>query len=248
MVHREVRRELLRKLNITPQALSLRAQKIKATLGPMTTEEAVYLIAHQNGIDFSRILPISIVDRVRSLIPRDLPKPSPPSFRRIARKNHAKTGTASYPLVSPSLLTQSVSIGNESFPQVFVLENSIRNLISRELSKAHGREWWDKAVSTGIRESVQRIIDKEKKYPHRERRGYHPIFYSSLAHLKEIILRNRQVFSKIILDFMWFEVQMDQVYMARNSLAHSILISKDDRDRIRLFYRDWSRLLETAGY
>jgi len=248
MVNRELKGLLLRKLRITPQALSQRAQRIKALHGPMATEEAVYVIAHLNGIDISRILPIAIVDRIRSLVPRELPAPVTSPVKKSGRRIRPKRRENSYPLVEQATVDSSVLIGTETFPQMFVLENSIRKLIATKLSKTHGKDWWTEAVTRGIQESVQRTIDKEKRYPHRERRGLDPIFYSTFADLKEIILHNRSAFSEIILDFKWFEVQMDQVYMARNSLAHSTSITRDDRDRIRLFYRDWSRLLETAGY
>jgi len=38
-----------------------------------------------------------------------------------------------------------------------------------------------------------------------------------------------------------------EVDMARNNLAHSILLSDNDILRIALFYRDWARLLEAKN-
>jgi hypothetical protein len=248
MVDRKVRKLLLEKLRFTPQALSQRAKRVKSLYGPMSTEEAVYVIAHQEGIDLSRYLSIQIIDRVRSLVPKDLPRPSGNlPYKAIKAKKPKRTAKSSYPMVRESMISRSVTIGNESFPQVFVLENSIRNLIITKLTKAYGSDWWNKARIKGIRDTVQRTIDKEKKHPHREKRGLHPIFYSNFADLKQIILNERNQFTDVIIDFQWFEVEMDQVYMARNSLAHSVLISEDDASRIRLFYRDWARLLESAG-
>src|SRR5262245_49013599 len=65
--NRIVREALLKQLNITPQALSLRAQKRKREL-PMSTELAVYTIAHENGIDVSRFLSKEETAEVRELI------------------------------------------------------------------------------------------------------------------------------------------------------------------------------------
>jgi hypothetical protein len=247
MVDRRIKKMLLNKLKITPQALSLQAKKLKATHGPMTTEEAVYVIAHQQGIDLSRFLAIQELDRIRSLVPKELP--TLPQAKTVVKAKKVRVKQAqSYPLVGGRVISKSVIIGQESFPKMFVLENSIRELIIRKLSVAYGRDWWLKAVSKGIRESVQRTINKEKKHPHRPRRGLHPIFYSNFADLKEIILQNRNLFSDPIINIKWFEVEMDQVYMARNSLAHNTEISEDDASLIRLFYRNWARLLESAGY
>lgn len=248
MVNRKVKRLLLDRLRITPQALSHRAKVIKSHFGPMSTDEAVYVVAHQEGIDLSRHLPIEVIDRVRSLVPKELPKPTATTTSQKPKvKRSKRAATSAYPLVKDSMIARSVNIGNESFPQIFVLENSIRNLIINKLTKAYGSDWWTKARIKGIRDNVQKTIDKEKKYPHREKRGLHPIFYSNFADLKQIILNERKYFADVIIDFQWFEVEMDQVYMARNSLAHSVLITEDDASTIRLFYRNWARLLESAG-
>lgn len=247
MVDPHIKKLLLGKLRITPQALSLQAKKLKATHGPMTTEEAVYVIAHQQGIDLSRFLPIQELDRVRSLVPKELP--TLPQAKKAVRVKRVRVKQAqSYPLVRRSVISKSVIIGQESFPKMFVLENSIRELVIRKLSAQYGRDWWLKRVSRKIQDTVQRTIQKEKKYPHRPKRGLHPIFYSNFSDLKEIILQNRTLFSEPIIDFKWFEVEMDQVYMARNSLAHNTDIGKDDASLINLFYSSWARLLETAGY
>jgi hypothetical protein len=248
MIERRVKKLLLDMLRITPQALSHRAKRIKSAFGPMSTEEAVYVIAHREGVDLSRFLSIETIDRIRSLVPKELPKSSgSPIAARPKDKKHPKSAKL-YPLVANHIISRTVSIGDESFPQVFVLENSIRNLIIQKLSKAHGRDWWTKANVKGVRDTVQRTIDKEKKYPHREKRGLHPVYYSNFADLKQIILNERKYFTDVIVDFQWFEVEMNRVYMARNLLAHSVVIGEDDASRIRVFYRDWARLLESAGY
>lgn len=248
MIDRSVKKLLLAKLNISSQALSQRAKKIKSSFGPMSTEEAVYVIAHQEGIDLSRILSVEIIDRIRSLVPKELPKLKGAPNSSIVRIKRPKKTHRFYPLVTNNLISRTVSIGDESFPQIFILENSIRNLIIQKLTKAHGKDWWLIANIKGVRDTVQRTIDKEKKYPHREKRGLHEVYYSNFADLKQIILNERKHFSDVIVDFQWFEVEMNEVYMARNLLAHSVVISADDASRIRVFYRDWSRLLESAGY
>lgn len=247
MVEPRVRAALLKRLGITKQALSLRAKRIKSKQGPMSTDEAVYLIAHQNEMDLSRYLGPEIVDKIRSLVPKDLPAAGPeksPKGRRKAPRRSAPT----YPLVSRKAASQAVLIGQETFPRVFIVENSIRNLIMNVLAKAYGSNWWTKANIAGIRNNVQRTIDREKKFPHRKKRGLHPIFYANFSDLKGIILNEEPLFRNVIFDFKWFEVEMNEVYMARNNLAHSIPIDQDDSARIRIFHNEWARLLDIAGY
>lgn len=248
MIDRKVRRELLNKLRVSRQALNQRAKRLKDKYGPMTTEEAVYIIAHVERVDLAKYLPLETLDRIRSLIPRDI-KPQPATLQGAPQK--AKTtkkqkGTISYPLIRETFIQQAVAIGEEAFPQIVVLENSIRALIEQTLS-AIRTDWWATLVPSNVQKNVQRTMDKEKKYPYREKRGNKPLMYCNFADLKEIVIANHPAFLNVIVDLEWFKAKMDEVYMARNNLAHSVLLSKDDTTRIALLYKDWARLLEAAG-
>jgi hypothetical protein len=244
----EVRRELLDRLDITPQGLSYRAKKIKEAYGPMTTEEAVYVIAHLEGIDLSRHLSIAKLDRVRALVPReiqysyyrrsavDAKKPS----RRVSR------GQEQYPLVTASQAKIGEDLGARVYPLLFILENSIREFISLRLSKKDS-DWWGNFVSSKVRNSIERTMKKEARYPYRDKRGKHPLWYANFFDLKHIILTNQSEFADTIIDFDWFAVHMDEIYMVRNNIAHCVPVSADDISRLEVFFRDWARLLEMAG-
>lgn len=243
-----VRDKVLNKLNIKQPALSYRAKKIKEAYGPMTTEEAVYVIAHILEIDLSKYLPIAILDRIRSLVPRELPiKPSTqlqagPVYPSKSKQKKPKP----YPLVKTVLAKIGENLGSSVYPQLFIIENSIRELISMRLS-IKGANWWDLYVPGEVRRNVNRTITKEKRFPYRESRGDHPLSYSNFSDLKEIILNNPNDFQDVILDFEWFKVKMDEIYMVRNNIAHCVPLTRDDISRINLFLRDWARLLDTAG-
>jgi len=247
VIDRKVRLELLRKLKVSPEAISQRAKRLKKKYGPMTTDEAVYIIAHIEGIDLAKYLPLETLDRIRSLVPRDVKPQSsmPEDTPQKAISTKKRKGAVSYPLVKPTFIQQAVAIGEEAYPQVVVLENSIRALIEKKLS-AIRTDWWKSLVPSSVQESVQRTIDKEKKYPYREKRGQNPLVYCNFADLKEIVIANHSEFCDVIPNLEWFKTKMDEVYMARNNLAHSVLLTKDDMTRIALFYRDWARLLEAA--
>jgi hypothetical protein len=68
MTNRHLRRALLEKLGITRQALSLRVKKIQQHM-LITTTDATYVIAHQNGIALDRFLAPELVERVMALLP-----------------------------------------------------------------------------------------------------------------------------------------------------------------------------------
>lgn len=243
-----VRRELLDRLGITRQGLSYRAKKIKEAYGPMTTEEAVYVIAHLEGIDLSRHLPIAILDRVRALVPReiqysptkrsadDAKKPKP----RVSRRKKP------YPLVTKDQAKMAEDVGGQVYPLLFIVENSIREFISVRLS-TKGSDWWDKSVPQRVKQRVERTMKKETRYPYRDKRGNHPLSCANFSDLKDIILANQADFQDEIIDFDWFAVHMDEIYMVRNNIAHCVPLTGDDVSRLEVFFRDWARLLETAG-
>jgi hypothetical protein len=244
MVNKAVREQLLAKLRISKQALSQRAKKLKDAHGPMTTDEAVYVIAHSEGIDLSRYLPLASLDRIRSLVPRPLPMSPAPPAKGVARTRTAPTRT--YPLVTSSLSSAAIALGKGTYPTLFLLENSMRGLVELRLSKT-GHDWWDKLAPSGVKANVARTIKKEARFPWREKRGTHPLYYANFADLKEIIVANLSHFSDVVVNVDWFKVQMDDAYMARNNLAHCVPLSKEDIATINILYTRWARLLETAG-
>lgn len=249
MINREIRENLLKKLRVTKQALSQRANRLKEKHGPMTTDEAVYIIAHMEGIDLSKYLPLAIIDRIRALIPREITQvpETPQTFTKKKKIRKAKSQQTSYPLVTNTLLQKAKTAGDDAFPRVFILENSIRSLIKLRLSPVD-KEWWPNLIPKQVIESVDRTLKKERKFPYREKRGDEPLMYCNFDDLKKIISdeKNYSYFQDVIIDLDWFKVKMQEVYMARNNLAHSVPLSKDDFSSIILFYNQWARLLESA--
>lgn len=243
MVNRVVREKLLKQLGISHQALSKQAKRLKKLHGPMSTEEAVYVIAHTSGIDLSRALPLATLDRIRSLIPRELPPAASPAVPPTKKQTRARNNSPSYPLVSKQTVAIALRLGSEVFPSVFVLENSIRALVRSRLSR-EGTDWWARLVPTDVKNSVARTMNNERKYPYRRPRGGHELLYANFADLKKIILHNPGLFGDILAKPDWFSAGMDDVYMARNNLAHSIALESSDISHILTFSSEWATLTE----
>jgi hypothetical protein len=249
VVKREIRESLLKKLKVSKQALSQRANRLKEKHGPMTTDEAVYIIAHMEGIDLSKQLPLATLDKIRALVPREVAQASEVSQVFTRKRNSRKPKPKqTYPLVANALFQKARAAGDDAFPRVFILENSIRSLIRLRLSPVD-KDWWPNLIPKPVIDSVDRIIKKEKKFPYRENRGSEPLMYCNFDDLRKIIADNNNWphFQDVIIKLDWFEVKMEEVYMARNNLAHSVPLSKDDFSGIILFYNQWARLLESAG-
>ena len=134
------------------------------------------------------------------------------------------------------------------YPALFELENSIRSLVEKVLSPS-GANWWDTRVPAGVRNTVNRTMSRETQYPYREKRGPRPLDYSNFDDLRKIIIdpSNWPNFQPIVVKLDWFNVKMEEVYMARNNVAHCVPLSADDKSRILLLHRDWARLLAAAG-
>ena len=247
MVNRAIREQLLKKLGVTRQALSKRSGKIKDRYGPMTTEEAVYVVAHIEGIDLSKHLPLATLDRIRALVPRDQIATSQGGSVRKSLTEKAKTApiARTYPMLSASQIGKSLALGADVFPLIYQIENSIREFISKRLSKTD-QNWWSTRVPNDVQKAIAHTITREKRYPYRDLRGNHPLFYANFTDLKKIIAANHIDFIDAIPDIDWFKVKMDEVYMARNNLAHCVPLAKDDVSRIALFHRDWARLMSSV--
>lgn len=250
MIKREIRESLLKKLKVSKQALSQRANRLKEKHGPMTTDEAVYIIAHMEGIDLSKQLPLAMLDRIRALVPREVNQST--KILQVSTKKKAtkkqKSQQVSYPLVANALIQKARDAGDDAFPRVFILENSIRSLIKLRLLPID-KNWWPNLIPKQVIDAVDRTMKKEKNFPYREKRGNEPLMYCNFDDLKKIIAdeKNYPHFQDVIIDLDWFKVKMQEVYMARNNLAHSVPLSKDDFSSIILFYNQWARLLESAG-
>jgi hypothetical protein len=95
-----IKKALLEKLGVTPQRLSQIAQKRKQQL-PMSTEQAVYTIAHENGVDLSKYLSKEETTEVRGLVAQ-LRSSAPGSTAPVT---NGKTALAKGTTAKPVLVT-----------------------------------------------------------------------------------------------------------------------------------------------
>ncbi|HZP25674.1 MAG TPA: hypothetical protein VFB90_01355, partial [Dehalococcoidia bacterium] len=59
--------DLIGRLKVSPQALYQRADRLKKKHGPMTTEDAIYMIAANEGLDLAKYLDKVEVERLRMM-------------------------------------------------------------------------------------------------------------------------------------------------------------------------------------
>jgi hypothetical protein len=246
--NRKLRAELLSRLGCSPQALSKRAKVIKKNHGPMSTEDAVYLIAHKKGIDLSKYLEKSIVDGVRNLVPQEgQGRETQLRTRNAGERTILIKIDTNIPAVDAMLstsLADDMKKMAQLYPLQYLLENSLRVVIKRVLEKKHGPGWWEGKVNKRTKDDVTDRKLKEAKQPWHGKRGQHEIYYSDFTDLKKIIFKNWDDFKDIFPSQPWIFQKLDELEHPRNVIAHNNPLGKDDTKRIELYFSDWMNLLK----
>lgn len=245
---RRLKAELLAKLDVTPQRLSQRVGEVKSALGPMTTPEATYVIAHLEGFDLSKYLAQELVERVRMLVSSSdrEPRVKKTSVRAGSNKEVVVRISSEIPKVDALLSTVLARDAKRMaalYPKYYVFENSLRCVIERILETKYGQDWWQKRASPKVKAKVRERRDKEVTQPWHGKRGQHEIYYSDFGDLRKIIERNWDDFADLFPTRSWITQKLDELEPPRNIIAHHNPVSADDERRLDLYFRDWIALL-----
>lgn len=250
---KKLRAALLAKLGVTRQRLSQRANDIKRRYGPMHTEDAIYLIAHLEGIDVSKYLDRETTTRVRSYYQgRTSNDVEAPRQRRIAAsaRSPMRPKMVRFPTERDHELPIAAATADDArrmalvYPKLYLLENSIRQVILETLRRAHGADWFAAKAPTDVK---NKVIDRkalEKKKPWHSQRGAHEINYTDFGDLRKIIERNWDDFKSLFPTREWIVQKLDDLESPRNVVAHSNPLSQRDETRIGLHLSDWEALMK----
>lgn len=221
---------------------------MKRLYGPMSTEEGTYVLAHQEGLDLTKFLDRETVDRVRGMLPKDSTPTPPQGPRARAPKTARMKAVRIAPTLElvdamlPSAVATDASRMATVYPKLYILENSLRNVINRVMTSAHGTDWWKKAPSGVIKKVADRKT-KESKKPWHGKRGSHEIYYSDFGDLKDIITKNWSDFQGIFPKQDWITTKLEELEPPRNVVAHHNPLAAQDEKRIDLYFNDWIALL-----
>lgn len=247
---RRLRADLLKTLRATPQRLSERVAIVKREHGPMNTEEGTYVLAHLNGMDLSKYLDRETVDRIRGMVPRGggappTSSPAADSTPRPRATRPVRVGTAApaVDLLLPTAVSSDAARMAELYPKMYLLENSIRNVIQRVLSAKRGKDWWTTCVSKEVQKRVQDRQDKEAKAPWHGKRGTHSINYSDFSDLRNIIVKNWVDFVEVLPSQPWITQRLEELEPARNTLAHHNPVPEKEQKRLDIYFDDWAALV-----
>lgn len=256
MTNRQLRKDLLDTLERTPQALSQRVQKLKKTHS-ITTEDATYVIAQQEGMILDKYLDKQTVDRIRGIIQQissatSLSQPGFAAGRARAKKITpteriiiiGKEFKGNDPILPSKILNEAKQMGGV-YPLMYVLENSIREFIDRIMSAKHGSDWWDIQAPPGLRDRVNnRMADDERNAWH-QRRGAHQICYLDLKQLPALVRKiHKDVVPEFIPSTEWFTQFIEEVYESRCVLCHMNPLDDNNVQAVKVRFNQWQKLIE----
>ncbi len=252
MTNKALKTALLNKLGVTKQRLS---QRVKALMQqvPMSTEEATYCIAHQEGLRLDKFVDSEAIAHVRDLLAGLQPRGESAGKRKTMSRAATKVSEihvgGSFSMTDPILPTRMVveakEMAEKVYPILYIFENSVREVVRRILTDALGADWWDRCVPDGVKRVVADRMRQENDTPWHGARGADPIFYTDIKDLVSIV-RNRDAWPKlkpVLGEIEWFSQLINCIGASRNPVAHMNPISKHDRQRVIINFRDWERVL-----
>ncbi|MCV0400166.1 MAG: hypothetical protein K5785_09275 [Nitrosarchaeum sp.] len=218
---------IIKNKKIKKQSIRDGASKIKKDNHGITSSAAAYEWARKNhGISVYRYLSKDDVNSLQYL--KDL-SPSPKK-NQSNRKIKAKKTITSYGQRYITNANQNADI----YPHVYILENSLRDLILKKFQDE--KNWWTntKIVKPDIQKYAQTIMDAEKKHRWLDTRGDHPIYYVGLEHLLKIIEMSYNPYFKNIFELTKLKTWIEECIPIRHLLAHNIKTSKEEQDNIKI--------------
>lgn len=139
---------------------------------------------------------------------------------------------------SPRIIYNSVKMSSV-FSVFFCLENSVRDLIQERLAERYGPAWWNDKIPSRIRESVDKLKEKEQINRYLAQRSTNNIGYTFFGQLCQIIVNNWDDFSDLFPDQHWINSRFNDLEMSRNIIMHTGLLPDIEIDRIESICRDW---------
>ena len=258
--NRQIKLALLDKLDVTPQRLSQLVRARKDEL-PMSTEQAVYTLAHEHRIDISRYLSKEETADVRQLVAhlrtgqqavsrdsngrqaRGKPPPKP-VLVSIAGINVDRL-----PGMTAIHATEAKVMAEKVYPTLYVFENSARDVISKVLTAEVGDDWWDRVVPKKVRDKADQRKADEAKDPWHGKRGSALIDYLDLTDLPSIVSAPKAwpYFRKLFSRASWFQELVNELNVSRRVAAHMNPLEGDDVKNVEAAFRRWAKLLKAKA-
>lgn len=263
MASRQLREALIGRTHWNTRQLSSRVQHLRAQT-PMTTGMAQAVLAHRNGVHIAKYLHEDEVHRVRDILAK-LAVMSAGNGNGVKAGTRSKSATkkqvsertivfpSKFRLRDPFLPDAKVREAQEMaavYPILYVLENSMREVVQRVMRAKHGADWWNSALTSGLMKELKERSDSRRKKEEltswHQRRGAHPIDYIDLRELGAIIFAKQDDFFPEVLgnNRQWLEQFMREVEPSRNVLCHMNPLSELNARDLEVKAERWRQMLE----
>lgn len=263
--HSELRKALLASTRWTRQRMSQLVQR-KQGLLPMTTRVAQAIIAHERGIRLGKYLEGEDLREVQEIVTQLQSvrgaaaggadgRPSRGGGQKPREPHRVIVFPSQFRLTGPLLPATKLNEAREMaqiYPLLYLIENSLREVIRRVMEANFGEDWWGKALTSGKAKQMKVTADqrmaKEEVQAWHQRRGAHPVDYVDLDDLRVIAVSKPQLFFPNLLgEQLWFEQFMRELYPSRCVVCHMNPLSKDNVQDVRLKAKKWRSLLTAAA-
>jgi hypothetical protein len=240
-----------RKEGITARAVRYRVAKARRDHPTITQEEALLLVAAEAGITVSDYTDdrasLSLVRQLqrgeKTATPASAPAPKRVTAPRSIQVN-ISTGPLTDPILPERVIKEARMMAEQVYPQMYLFENSVREVIQRVMRHAYGKDWWDKRVEEKRRKSLAGRMSREQGRHWHGKRGAHPIYYSDIGDLVKIIENDWNHFSDLFDSIEWVTQRIKEINVSRRVIAHNNPLHPDDLKRVEVYYSDWRRQIE----
>lgn len=154
------------------------------------------------------------------------------------------------PILPRKLAEEADFMAKKVYPVIYVFENSVRNIIIKLLEKKHGPDWWNKdTISSKTKQKVEGRISDEDRNRWHGKRGVHPIFYSDIDDLKNIITSNWNDFKPYLKTSQAIIIaNIEIIEQSRNVISHNNPLSNDDIDSVKVHFKQWIKLIKNVKF
>lgn len=256
---KELKEHLLAKLDVGPRQLRRLIANRAAEL-PSTNEQALYTLAHDNGLKLSHYLTADQIAEVRGLVqalPAPAVAPAKTNGSRTAKKSSPRTVSVSVantkfgdiPGLKPSHANEAKAMAERVYPLLYVFENSVRDLIELVLKAKYGNDWWTAAVPLKVREAADELKIDEKKDTYHGKRGRRDIDYLLLTQLWKIINHKWKDFEPLFPPGKhWVQSMIENdMNVSRRPIAHMNPLEDDDIKNVETAFRKWVKNLKAVA-
>ena len=130
------------------------------------------------------------------------------------------------------------SVGRDPYWKLYAAENIVRVIVNTVLLGQLGPNWWQLAADPKIQKQAASFSTRYAQTPWYSTQGKHPIYFTFLGDLAEIMRANSNLFLPVIADIDAWIARIVQVNKPRNVIGHMNWPTQNDRNRISVFYSD----------